>query len=192
MPMPDPRIPDLEPIASDHPGVPRVNAERELPERATPSAIGHIPESEQRERGSRLNSAAESVGRSLGTAVSGARSTKDRFTVIRGGGGEGSAKEKVNEAVEQAREKGEEFVDRARQKGEELVDQARVKGQELAEQARSKGQELKEQAQVRFEQARARAEHIARHDPLRVIGAAAVLGVVFGIFLRLWRDHHAG
>ena len=189
MPMADPSYPNREPSASDHPGVPRANAERELPERATPGAIGHIPESES---SSRLNSAAETVGRTLGSAVSGARSTKDRFTVIRGGAGEGGAKAKVEEAVEQVREKGEELVDRARQKGEELLDQARATSRQLADQARTKGQEFKEQAQVRLEQARARAEHIARHDPLRVIGAAAVMGVVLGIFLRLWRDHHAG
>jgi ElaB/YqjD/DUF883 family membrane-anchored ribosome-binding protein len=190
MPMADPKYPNAMPSASDHPGVPRPNAERELPERATPNPIGHIPVDEP-ERNPRLNSAAETVGRTLGTAVSGARSTKERFTVIRGGAERG-AKAKVNEAMDQVREKGEELVDKARQSGEELVDKAREKSSELAEQARTKGQEIKEQAQIRFEQARARAEYLAHHDPIRVIGAAAVMGVVLGIFLRLWRDHHAG
>lgn len=175
MPMADPSFPKREPSASDHPGVPRENARAELPERATPSSIGHIPE--------------ESSGRPT---------TKEGFTVIRGGASE-SAKAKVSDAVEQAREQAGEFVDKARQKGEELVDKARVKGGELADQAREKGQELrekgkelKEQAEVRFQEARSRAEQMARSNPLRFIGAAAVVGVVLGIFLRLWRDHHAG
>lgn len=165
---------------------PGVRGDRELPERATPGMIGHFPE-ESRESNPRLNQAAETVGRALGTAVSGVRGipeklndTKQRFTVIRGGAGEG-AKAKVNEAVEQAKQKGEELVDKAREKGEELV-----------EQARTKGEELKEQAQIRFEQARARVEHVARHDPFRVIGVAAVCGVILGIVLRVWRDHYAG
>ena len=175
-------------------------ADRELPERGTPGAIGHIPEDHEREN-PRLNQAAESVGRALGSAVSGVRGIPDklnegkqRFTVIRGGAGDtaSDAKKKVNEAVEQAKQKGEELVGKAREKGEELVDKARERGSELAEQARVKGEELAEQAQIRFEQARARVEHVARHDPLRVIGAAAVFAVIVGIVLRLWRDHHAG
>lgn len=191
MPMADPKYPRIEPTESDHPGVPGMNTERELPERATPSSIGHIPEAET-QRNPRLSGAAEKVGRTLGTAVSGARSARDRFTVIRGGGGEGGIKDKMSDVVDQAREKGEELVDKARQTGEELVGKAREKGSELAEQARSKTAELKEQARVRLEQARSRAEHMVRHDPVRVIGAAALLGVVLGIFLRVWRDHHAG
>lgn len=191
MPMADPKYPKIEPVASDHPGVPGMNTQRELPERATPSSLGHIPDAET-DRNPRLSGAAEKVGRTLGTAVSGARSARDRFTVIRGGGGERGIKDKVSDVVDQAREKGEELVDKARQTSEELVGKAREKGSELAEQARSKSQELKEQAQVRFEQARARAAHMARRDPVRVIGAAAVLGAVLGIFLRVWRDHHAG
>jgi ElaB/YqjD/DUF883 family membrane-anchored ribosome-binding protein len=163
----------------------RLDPDHALPERGTPGAIGHVPE--QPEAHPRLNQAAETVGRALGTAVSGVRNIPDklnegkqRFEVIRGGGSE-RAKAKVNEAVEHAREKGEELVGKAKEKGEELL-----------EQAREKGEELKEQAQIRLEQARARAARIARTDPLRVIGAAAVFGIVLGIVLRLWRDHHAG
>jgi ElaB/YqjD/DUF883 family membrane-anchored ribosome-binding protein len=184
MPMRDPIYPTREPITSDHPGVPRANEERELPERATPSALGHIPD--ERESNPRLNQAAENVGRALGSAVSGVRGIperldegKQRFTVIRGGA-TSNAKARVNEAVDQVRDKSEELVDKAKETGEKLAAQARVKGEEL-----------KEQAQVRLQQVRARAEHIARHDPLRMIGAAAVFGVVLGFVLRIWRDHHA-
>lgn len=49
--------------------------------------------------------------------------------------------------------------------------------------------DLKDQAQRRVAQVRTRARLLARREPLQVIMAAAVLGCVLGVVLRIWRDH---
>jgi ElaB/YqjD/DUF883 family membrane-anchored ribosome-binding protein len=144
--------------------------ERELPERATPSRLGEIPGGSINPR---LNTAAESVGTALGSAVVQVRrlpdrlqEAKQRFTVIRGRKGE-QAKSAMNDAVAKARETGEELADKARVAGDEL----------------------KVTAQEKLAQARTRTERMAHDYPLHVIGASAAAGMLMGIVLRLWRDH---
>lgn len=146
MPMADPVYPNHSP-------------ERELPEHATPSAIGHIPVAPASPR---LNSAAESVGSTLGTAVSSVRGIPDklqdakaRFTVIRG------------RKTQDVRHAAEETVNRIR----------------------DAGAEIKEQARERLQQAGCRADHLAHEYPLHVIAGAAALAMLLGIGLRVWRDH---
>lgn len=164
MPMADPVYPNRQ--AYSDPLQPTVvsDPDRALPERATPSQLGHIPV--ERSSNPRLNSAAETVGTALGTAVTqvrrvpdrlqdGLQEAKQRFEVIRGRKGQ-DAKEALNDAVEKAREAGEEFKDTAQEK---------------------------------LTEARTRAERLAHDYPLHVIGAAATFGFLLGIVLRLWRDH---
>ena len=152
-------------------------AERELPEHATPSRIGHIPVTPANPR---LNSAAESVGTALGTAVSNVRNlpntlqeAKARFTVIRG-----RRKQDVQEAAEGA-------VNRIREAGTEVKDRIRDAGSEIKDQARERLDDAKE----RIQQARVHADHVAHEYPLHVMAGAAAVGMLLGIGLRIWRDY---
>ena len=184
MPMADPVYPNRQERASDplQPSAPIItDPERELPERATPSRLGEIPGDSVNPR---LNSAAESVGTALGSAVVQVRrlperlqDAKQRFTVIRGRKGE-QAKSAVNDAVAKARETGEEFATKARATGEEIADKARAAGEEL-----------KQTAQEKLAEAKTRTDRLAHDYPLHVIGSAAAFGMVIGIVLRLWRDN---
>ena len=165
MPMADPVYPNRQ--AQSDPLQPTVlsDPDRALPERATPSQLGHIP-TESRPSNPRLNSAAETVGSALGSAVvqvrrvpdrvqGGLQEAKQRFQVIRGRQGQ-DAQAAVNDAVDKARQAGEEF---------------------------------KETAQEKLSEARSRADRLAHDYPLHVIGTAAAFGFLLGIVLRLWRDH---
>ena len=173
MPMADPVYPNPQVDASDplHPSASIItDPERELPERATPSRLGEIPGDSVNPR---LNSAAESVGSALGSAVVQARrlperlqEAKQRFTVIRGRKGE-QAKSALDDAMAKARETGEQ----------------------LADKARTAGEELKGAAQEKLTRATTRVDRMAHDHPLHVIGSAAAFGMMLGIVLRLWRDH---
>ena len=161
MPMADPVYPDREARAVDplHPPL----AGKELPEHATPSQIGHIPATPANPR---LNSAAESVGTALGTAVNRVRQlpdrlqdAKSRFTVIRG--------RKGRDVKEEAKEAAENAVNRIREVSADVQDQARDT----------------------VAQARTRADYLAHERPLDFIAGAAAFGMILGIGLRIWRDH---
>jgi len=151
MPIPDPVYPNRQPLITA--------PERELPEHATPSSLGRIPGTSPNPR---LNSAAESVGNALGTAVSGVRHlpstlqvAKARFTVIRG---------------------------RKQRDVQEVADQA-------LDRLREASAEVKEQARDGLEQARSRAEQLAHEYPIEFIAGAAAFGMLLGMGLRIWRDH---
>ncbi len=169
MPMADPVYPNRD--------VGATNPERELPEHATPSQIGHVPVMPVNPR---LNSAAESVGSALGTAVSNVRNlpntlqdAKARFTVIRG-----RRKQDIQQTAE-------ETVNRIREAGAEIKEQAR---EQLGE-AKERLADVKDQALRRADEARARADRLAHEYPLHVIAGAAAVGMLLGIGLRIWRDY---
>jgi len=61
--------------------------------------------------------------------------------------------------------------------------------EELSDRAGEMAEDVKEQAQRTFSNVRSRAERLAREEPLRFIGGAALAGMALGIGLRLWRDH---
>lgn len=165
MPMADPVYPNRQ--AQTDPLQPTVlsDPDRALPERATPSRLGHIP-IEAPPSNPRLNSAAEAVGGALGSAVTqvrrvpnrlqgGLQEAKQRFQVIRGRKGQ-DAKEALNGAAERARQAGVEF---------------------------------KETAQEKLSEVRTRADRLTHDYPIHTIGGAAAFGFLMGIVLRLWRDH---
>lgn len=140
-----------------------VGPERELPEHATPSRLGHFPVAPQNPR---LNSAAETVGSALGTAVTRVKhlpdrlqDAKSRFIVISGRKGR-DVKQEVTEAADEA-------INRIRDVSSEVGDQAREG----------------------LRQARTRAERLVHEFPLEFIASAAGFGVLLGIVLRIWRDH---
>jgi ElaB/YqjD/DUF883 family membrane-anchored ribosome-binding protein len=88
----------------------------------------------------------------------------------------------VGNAVENARTRLQEMKERF------TVIRGRAQ-RELSTKAGDVADELKQQAQRTVSDARTRAEHLARRNPLGSIAAAAALGFVMGIVLRLWRDH---
>ena len=189
--------------------------ERELPEHATPSSLGHIPGSE-RSSNPRLNSAAESAGRAVGSAVAQAREMRQKFTVIRGRRDELSSK--ADDAMHRAREAGEEALERARDLGAQAADRARElshdavgrarewsaqaadrarefssdamgRARVLSQEAIDKARAASSVAQERARVAGVEADRRARRYPLQVIAGAAVFGMLMGIWLRVWRDH---
>ena len=163
MPMADPAYPNRQMRSRDpmHPLQPRLDPERELPEHATPSSLGHLPVGAERVS-PRLQGAAESVGVALGTAVLRLRGVpnrlqdaKRRFTVIRG------------RKQQDVREVADEAIDRIRDASVEMKDKARLTARE----------------------ARLRVNEYAHHYPLEAIAGAAAFGMLMGIGLRVWRDH---
>jgi len=194
--MEDPVYPNRANSMSDplHPSQPLItDPERALPEYATPSELGHIPV----ERGvnPRLNSAAESVGSALGTAVVQVRRVPDRlqeakkrFTVITGRKGQ-DAKYAASEATDKAKVMLSDAADKAKVAVNDATDRARVVANDAAVKAREVGEDLRENAQVKFEQARVQVQRLGHEYPLETIGAAAAFGVFTGIVLRVWRDH---
>ncbi len=56
------------------------------------------------------------------------------------------------------------------------------------EEAASRAADLKETAQQRAREARTRAAHYSHEYPLHVIAAAAGLGFIVGIVMRIWRS----
>lgn len=88
----------------------------------------------------------------------------------------------VGNAVENARTRLQEMKERF------TVIRGRAQ-RDLSTKASEVADELKQQAQRTVSDARTRAEHLARRNPLEFIAAAAAFGFVMGIVLRLWRDH---
>jgi len=116
-----------------------------------------LPEAEDR---SRLESAAESVGSTLGRAVSTVRDLPRRLTVIRGGAGQKSS----------------QLAEEASAKIDDLKDQASVKLDDLKSQARNRAQLLRE-----------RTRFYIHEYPLQCLGGVFGAAFLTGIALRIWR-----
>jgi ElaB/YqjD/DUF883 family membrane-anchored ribosome-binding protein len=116
-----------------------------------------LPEEEDR---SRLESAAESVGSTLGRAVSTVRDIPRRLTVIRGGAG---------------------------QKSSQLAEQTSAKIDDLKEQASVKLDDLKSQARNRAQLLRERTQFYIHEYPLQCLGGIFGAAFLTGIALRIWR-----
>jgi ElaB/YqjD/DUF883 family membrane-anchored ribosome-binding protein len=116
-----------------------------------------LPEAEDR---SRLESAAETVGNTLGRAVNKVRDIPRRFTVIRGGAGD---------------------------KSSEMMEQASAKYDDLKVQASHKLDDLKVQTRNRAQLLRARARHYIYEYPLQCLGGVFGAAVLTGMALRIWR-----
>ena len=144
--------------------LPDERAERLLPE----ADERLLPEAGDR---SRLEGAAETVGATLGRAVSTVRDLPRRFTVIKGG-----ASDKASDAMEQASAKLDDIKVQAQHRAEELGSQVRDRAQAFGGQVR-----------YRVQRARGQAQHYIHEYPLQCLGA--VFGVAFltGITLRIWR-----
>jgi ElaB/YqjD/DUF883 family membrane-anchored ribosome-binding protein len=115
---------------------------------------------EEAEDRSRLESAAESVGSTLGRAVSTVRDLPRRLTVIRGGAG---------------------------QKSSQMAEEASAKLDDLKEQASVKLDDLKSQARNRAQLLRERTEFYIHEYPLQCLGGIFGAAFLTGIALRIWR-----
>jgi hypothetical protein len=127
-----------------------------------------LPEAEDR---SKLEGAAETVGATLGKAVSAVRDIPRRFTVIKGGAGN----------------KASQAVDQAQAKLDDLKSEAANRAEVLGGQVRDQAQALGRQVQNRAYMARVRVRQTIHDYPLQSL--AGVFGVAFltGITLRIWR-----
>lgn len=88
----------------------------------------------------------------------------------------------VGNAVESARTRLQEMKQRF------TVIRGRTQ-RDLSTKASEVAEDLKDQAQHTVIRARTRAELLARRNPFAFIAAATAIGFVFGIVLRIWRDH---
>lgn len=110
-----------------------------------------------------LDEAARKIGGALGRAVSTVRSKADK------------AGEKLRETSEEVQEKVQEIRQRSATTG----------GMEdLRHQAKAKAQEVGSEARVRLDQFRGRARIYVRENPIRVILAGGIVGILLGAALR--------
>ncbi len=100
-----------------------------------------------------------------------------------------NAAETVGEAVGSAVTTVKELPDRLQEMKERFTVIRGRAQQDIKTKAVDLADDLKEQAKRTAEQARTRAETISRQQPLAVILGAAAVGMLLGIFLRIWRDH---
>jgi hypothetical protein len=138
-----------------------------------------LPEAEDR---SRLEGAAETVGATLGKAVSAVRDIPRRFTVIKGGAGD-RASQVAEQASARLGDLKSEAVNRAGELGNDVRNRAEVLGGEVRDQAQALGRQVQNRAYI----ARVRVRQTIHDYPLQCL--AGVFGAAFltGITLRIWR-----
>lgn len=123
-----------------------------------------------------LNRAAEVVGSTVGNAVSRARELSDR-------GGQ-----TVSQWKKGTRNKLAEMKQDATQTFDAVQQSASVGFQQAKEQVSESVATARVSASEKFHQARGRARYFVKEYPLQVIAASAVLGLLTGILLRIWRS----
>jgi ElaB/YqjD/DUF883 family membrane-anchored ribosome-binding protein len=78
--------------------------------------------------------------------------------------------------------------DRWQEKMHGIGDRLRDAGEDMKQDARDAAEEWKQTAQQKVEEARMEARRFAYLKPFHVIGAVAVLALVAGVGLRIWRS----
>lgn len=101
-----------------------------------------------------------------------------------------TAAQAVGSAVGQAVQTVRDLPDRLRlqQRVKEMKQRFTLIRGRAQEDARDKAQELKDKAGETWADTRTRAARLAHQYPFGVLAAAAGLGVVLGVALRIWRD----
>jgi ElaB/YqjD/DUF883 family membrane-anchored ribosome-binding protein len=159
-----------------YPGSPP-RADRELP--------AHASQAREIRNNTRLNDTAERIGTAAGTAVKGVQELRQRFEVIRGRGAE-AAGQRASEIADRATQ----LRDEALQRAAEWKDVAAARASELKDVAANRAVQLRDAAAERVRVVRARSQRLVNERPLQVIAGAAILGLIAGIALRLWRSNH--
>jgi ElaB/YqjD/DUF883 family membrane-anchored ribosome-binding protein len=138
-----------------------------------------LPESEDR---SRLEGAAETVGATLGRAVSTVRDLPRRFTVIRGG-----ASNKASDLMEGASAKLGDLKHQARDRAEELGTEVRNRAEELGSEVRSRAEILGTRVRGGIHSARVQVRGYIHEYPLQCLGGVFGAAFLAGLTLRIWR-----
>lgn len=140
----------------------------------------------------RLNQTAGHIGQTLGRVVSIARTARRRVQSAGSSSGElaGELGERVSERVNALGDQARARMEDLRGQVQDRLHEARAIARERLDDARSRARQrfdnARWRARVRAEQAR----QYAHQNPLQVIGAAALAGLVLGAGLRLWRSSH--
>ena|ERR1700694_5807272 len=122
---------------------------------------------------------ARQVGTALGTAVSILRKARARV------------RELGNETTESAVTHLSDLAETAKMKAHEIGQAAATRALELGQAVAEKADELGDRAKAGYYQARQRASRISREHPEHVLAAAAALGVLLGVGIRIWRANRA-
>ena len=124
----------------------------------------------------RLNRAAEVVGGTVGRVVNRARDVSDHSQqAVRGW------KESTKDKIAEMKQDATQALDAVQQSAAVGLQQAKEKVSEGVDTARLN-------ASDKVERARVRARYLVHEYPLQVIAASAALGLLTGIFLRIWRS----
>ncbi len=100
-----------------------------------------------------------------------------------------STAETIGSAVGSAVGKVRQIPDRLQEMKERFTVIRGRKQEDTVSKAKDVAEDLKRGAQQKMQEARTRADRLARENPLQTILAIAGLGLVLGIVLRIWRDH---
>jgi hypothetical protein len=98
------------------------------------------------------------------------------------------AQQKVREI---AGEKKATVTDIASARMQQIRDQAATRGEQWSNTVRERVSELRRQARNALYRARLRAREMEKQDPVYIVMGAAILGVVIGAGLRIWRANRA-
>ena len=137
--------------------------------------------------------ASEAVGQISSSASSLAGNAQQRAQIL-----SDTAQLRLREFAEMAQQLAGEFMDVAEERGRLLLDKADEMGQqildrtsELKRELDERTRELRVNARMRVEDAKFRAERLARERPLHVLGAIAAAAFMLGISLRIVRSRNA-
>lgn len=124
----------------------------------------------------RLNRAAEAVGGTVGNVVNRVRDFSDR------------GEHRVRTWRESTKDKVAEMKQDATQALDAVQQSATVAFQQTKEKVAERVETARLNAFDKVQQARLRARDLVHEYPLQVIAASAALGLLTGIFLRIWRS----
>jgi ElaB/YqjD/DUF883 family membrane-anchored ribosome-binding protein len=147
--------------------------------RALNAVVGRLDPNRELEAGKtnrHLNRAAELVGSRVGNAVSRARELSDQ------------GEQKVAEWKEGTRNKLSEMKQDASETIDAVQQSAAVGFQQAKEQISEGVATARLSASEKIHQARGRARYLVHEYPLQVIAASAMLGLLTGILVRVWRS----
>jgi ElaB/YqjD/DUF883 family membrane-anchored ribosome-binding protein len=153
---------------------------RRLNTSAAPNVVAEVtempPALPPAEQNRRLNEAAAKIGRAAGKTTATVRELPRRTDDV-----SSTTKSTVSTKVEEIKDRVSQAADQAQQSVSEAYDRAKTQASRSYNQARR-------QAADTVQSARFRLHHVMHEYPFHVIAAAAVIGFVAGVALRIWRS----
>jgi len=129
--------------------------------------------------GSVLIHRAEQIGTALGSAVSNLRKARRRLQEL----GDHTAQTAVIRMGE--------LAGTAKTKAQEFGQEVKMKASEFSDVVADKARQMGEKTKYGYFRARRRANQISRDYPIQTLVAVALVGVLVGTGIRLWRAHRA-